>query len=673
MNLNDFLTHLKGVKKLANGEYLALCPAHDDHNPSLSVKQDKDRILLHCKAGCKTEDVCKAMGLTMADLFLDGGQPPAGNPIAVFYYQNPDGGICYVIKRFPNLPDGEKVFVAYMPDGIRRGIGDTPKILYRAPEVIKAKEKGETIFITEGEKDAETLRGKDLVATTPPFGANSKWLPEYTDLLKGAKVVILPDTDPPGLKKGKEIAVALQGRVASLKLLELEGAKDVTEWIERGGTRESLLELEKKTPEYHPTVTEKGTAILDTEGQQIGEPAITSVGNTHKFNWPPEGLEIVVSRLSEDRHHVISGEIDISLKEKILLGGVRLNLQSARMRSSTAKELKDLWSFIDWAKALGTVCQGVLERFRKGEPVEEIWPNEDDTLAPEYLLEPILYLNHPAVIFGDYASGKSLCAQAIAYLVQLPFYDNELSLITRKEPTPCLYLDYEDNKANFNARWSALERGFQCGTTPIFYRRMSAPIADDLEELGAIITSKNIGLVIVDSLGLGAGGNLNEAEPAIRYNAALRQLNVTSLTLAHNAKDSVTNKRTIFGSIFFTNLARSVWECKGEQESDESELIVSLKQTKASLSRPHPAMGFSLLFENNAIKIQRTNLEGTALSGELPLWYQIRPELKAGAKSVRELAEILERPESSIQKTLKRKEKKGIVIKVEGGRWGLKL
>ncbi len=46
--------------------YAALCPAHDDHNASLSVAEGHDgRILLHCWAGCETADVVRALGLTL--------------------------------------------------------------------------------------------------------------------------------------------------------------------------------------------------------------------------------------------------------------------------------------------------------------------------------------------------------------------------------------------------------------------------------------------------------------------------------------------------------------------------------------------------------------------------------------------------------------------------------
>lgn len=63
------LEKLESVKPAAGGKNIARCPAHDDNSPSLSIAQGDDgRILLHCHAGCKTEAIVAAIGLTMADL-----------------------------------------------------------------------------------------------------------------------------------------------------------------------------------------------------------------------------------------------------------------------------------------------------------------------------------------------------------------------------------------------------------------------------------------------------------------------------------------------------------------------------------------------------------------------------------------------------------------------------
>ena len=58
-----------------NGEKaMCFCPAHDDHNnPSLSLKAENGKLLLHCFAGCCSEDIVSEIGLKMNDLFVEGG------------------------------------------------------------------------------------------------------------------------------------------------------------------------------------------------------------------------------------------------------------------------------------------------------------------------------------------------------------------------------------------------------------------------------------------------------------------------------------------------------------------------------------------------------------------------------------------------------------------------
>jgi hypothetical protein len=69
--LNTLLSRLERVQPIGNNRYKALCPAHDDRSPSLAIKDDSDRLLLHCFSGCETKDVLGAIGLTFADIMPD--------------------------------------------------------------------------------------------------------------------------------------------------------------------------------------------------------------------------------------------------------------------------------------------------------------------------------------------------------------------------------------------------------------------------------------------------------------------------------------------------------------------------------------------------------------------------------------------------------------------------
>src|SRR5215207_4265266 len=58
-----------------NGEKaMSFCPAHDDRStPSLSLKAENGKLLMHCFAGCHPEDIVSKIGLQMKDLFSEGG------------------------------------------------------------------------------------------------------------------------------------------------------------------------------------------------------------------------------------------------------------------------------------------------------------------------------------------------------------------------------------------------------------------------------------------------------------------------------------------------------------------------------------------------------------------------------------------------------------------------
>ncbi|MDZ4141149.1 MAG: CHC2 zinc finger domain-containing protein [Methylotenera sp.] len=69
--LNNVLSRLDKVQRIGDGRYKAICPAHDDRTPSLNIKDDGGRLLLHCFGGCETSDVLGAIGLDFSDIMPD--------------------------------------------------------------------------------------------------------------------------------------------------------------------------------------------------------------------------------------------------------------------------------------------------------------------------------------------------------------------------------------------------------------------------------------------------------------------------------------------------------------------------------------------------------------------------------------------------------------------------
>jgi len=259
MRVGEFLNKLEGVKQAATG-WMTRCPAHDDRKASLSVTEGDDgRILLHCQAFCATGDVIAAMGLAMSDLFPEKEPSGKGRIVATYDYRDERGMLLYQVVRFepkdfrqrrPDLANGSGGW-AWSLQGVRR-------VLYRLPELLA--DPRDMVFIPEGEKDVDALRALGLTATTNVGGAG-KWRPEYSEHLRGRRVVILPDNDAPGRAHAAQVSAALAGIAASVRtvvLPDLPEKGDVSDWLRAGGTLEELARLALDAPEKSPPVAVTG-------------------------------------------------------------------------------------------------------------------------------------------------------------------------------------------------------------------------------------------------------------------------------------------------------------------------------------------------------------------------------------------------------------------------------
>lgn len=292
-----------------NGEYMCKCPAHEDRTASLSVREgDGGKILLHCMAGCSTGDVLRAMGLKMSDLFPEGGrsqlprkprqkpaqtaaqapaakakQPkPLGSLVQVYKYTDEAGKLLFEVCRFERAEDGVKTKTFRQrhidpshpkakQDGYVWNLDGVRSVVYRLPEVVQAIRNKKTVYVVEGEKDADTLASLGFCATTNPGGASkqgtSKWLPEHTEQLTGAIAVILPDNDAAGLNDRQQVAEKLSTVCESVKLLDLKKAcptlptkGDITDMLEIMGKVEGIRALRALEAATEPVDTSAAQA-----------------------------------------------------------------------------------------------------------------------------------------------------------------------------------------------------------------------------------------------------------------------------------------------------------------------------------------------------------------------------------------------------------------------------
>lgn len=315
MDIREFLSRLHiEHHNSASGEYTCRCPAHDDRTASLTVNVQPSRyngaprIVFKCHAGCSEADVLKAMGLKVQDLRDDNTPPNGGAPhgmtvhqavprptkvesgkaekkplkplppiTKIYSYVDVNGHELFQVTRHDYIGDDGKHAKTfrqrmYAPndknakkDGYVWSVPDNIKLhtLYRLPEVKDAIRDGRTVYIVEGEKDADTLARLGYVATTQPQGAG-KWADSYSELLRGAHVVMLPDADTAengyiGQEHGWKVCTSLSHIAKTIKMVnlkaccpELPDKGDITDMVELMGDRPAMDALARQIGETLP-------------------------------------------------------------------------------------------------------------------------------------------------------------------------------------------------------------------------------------------------------------------------------------------------------------------------------------------------------------------------------------------------------------------------------------
>ena len=273
-DFEDVLDKLEVASR--NGEKaMSFCPAHDDcTHPSLSLKAENGKLLLHCFAGCQPEDIVSEIGLQMKDLFVKGGGgffiPPTtparlhaqseklhsngqnerasgdarfehGCTLKEYSEEKklPEGflrelglrDVTYVEKPAVRIPypdeEGQVVGVRF-----RVSLDGTEKFRWRSGDkprpyglrLLEEARKAGYVVLVEGESDCHTLWCHEIPALGIPGASN--WRDEWATYLDGigkVYVVIEPDQGGDTLREKLSGCEAIRER---LYLLELSEHKD---------------------------------------------------------------------------------------------------------------------------------------------------------------------------------------------------------------------------------------------------------------------------------------------------------------------------------------------------------------------------------------------------------------------------------------------------------------
>lgn len=348
----NFLGLLEGVRRAGSG-WVARCPCrNDDSNPSLSVGQGADgRVLLTCHRGmsCNVEEICASVGLSVSDLMpkkddfdftnkydakpvvlpkkaeqkssvIKNIEPPKKQTLVATYdYVNENGVLLFQKLRYVD-EDGKKTFRQRKPDnngGWEYSLGDVPKVLYNLPAVMSAKKFNASVWVVEGEKDADTLTDAGFIATTMPGGAG-KWLDIHSEPLAGNVVEIVADNDEVGIKHALDVQKKLLEVGCDAQVWVCPAHKDITDHLSAGNSIEDLIAYEEFSEQNSYEISEDGFTEVST------------IPNTLDEDASPESLALIKLKEMLERD-------DLNTKQKIAKSNLILSTATVSFTLDTGR------------------------------------------------------------------------------------------------------------------------------------------------------------------------------------------------------------------------------------------------------------------------------------------------------------------------------------------------
>jgi len=339
----------------------------------------------------------------------------------------------------------------------------------------------------------------------------------------------------------------------------------------------------------------------------INKPEITYGVNSNIFEWKPLSLKVVVDRITDDGKAELYFYYSNGTGQTLLHMG-QANLLSSTMQRDFLKALSTRGLDIDWQTILTYISVNSVEHLRQGESVISL--NEDfGKERPSYILPPLFVKDAPNIIYAERSSAKSLFLVMIDLALSLPWDDNPIGLNISERNHHVLYCDWESSAQIIGWQKECLRKGIpDAPWCDIPYLHCSGSLTDNIHHIRHKVETNGIDIVIIDSLGMAVGDDLNLTKPAFAFYSALRQLPVTPIIIGHTAKNQETRRKTVYGNAYYENEARSVWEIYKTQLPMSNELIITLFHRKPPpFATMHEPLAYKFIFNNDVISVELAN------------------------------------------------------------------
>jgi hypothetical protein len=389
----------------------------------------------------------------------------------------------------------------------------------------------------------------------------------------------------------------------------------------------------------------------------IGAPTWQRLGAAFEFRWDMHRITLSSFRESGgDLKAELAAEVMEGERWIPLSGLIIINLLAPRTRADTARALTLRDDTFPWADAIEAVAVIAVREYRRGGPIV----NLADIPCSEhvrYLMDRLLPEGETSIIFGDGEAGKSMFSMfvAVAMATGYPLPHG----IGPMDPGNVLYLDYESDVEEHARRMKKIANGLGVDVPRnIFYRESHRPIHEEADALAKEVAERDVQLIIVDSLAPACGDDPSAPGAAIATMNALRSLGGTRLAIGHVNKtdrDKPGSNQTTFGSIFWRNMTRSMWQLVPSQDVnlDNTAPFGLYNRKSNNAARERFPLGFRYTFSPDEYTLESYQIDA-ASSVAVAASPTHRVFMALGNKSMdtNEIAEMLDMTPDATRKLL---------------------
>ena len=403
-----------------------------------------------------------------------------------------------------------------------------------------------------------------------------------------------------------------------------------------------------------------------------------SVANRRTIRWADEDLIAELSRISDTRSG-LDCRILFRTHTNAIYGPVRLNLLSSSSRESLIRQLKTRTKEVNWSMALDQITNLVstsLDDAGSGIDMRYYKPSGE---KQGWAIRPFVQDKAASLVFGTGGEGKSTLV--IAMLLSKASGRAFLPNIDPGAPAGVLFCDWEDNEENFwitcNALLAGMNMKFEDLLMPVVYRHFAGSLGDYTDVISDEIARHNIEVLAIDSLVASSGSehSPNDAEAARVWHQVVSSFGIASIGITHIAKNSANKDGTPFGSVYYFNLARAIWQVSRENESEHSS-VLAVAHRKGNNTGIMKTMGLRAEFESDefdrATKItySEADLNTTeVLATKLSVTDRILYAIKDIAMEPKEIAEELDIPSNTVRQALLRAKERKLVDHLPNGQY----